>query len=133
MLQNTITLSVDQANNGTPINEEYRRYTESTDKSVYIGAGTTSLKKNHLAFGRIAAKPSASSLGIEKRQLKITETETVDSRTVGESVLADAIGTVSFNFPVGMSSARRKAFRQRLIAALDDDSIMDNFCDLGEI
>jgi len=133
MLQNTITLLVDVLNDTTLTPREYRRYTESTDKSVYIGPNTSSIKKDSLSFGRIAAKPSSKSLGIEKRQIKFTETKTVDSPVVGESVLADAIGTISFSFPAALSSEDRKAFRQRLIAALDDDAIMDSFCDLGEI
>lgn len=133
MLNNTITLSVDTANDGVVSDIDFIRFQAYTDKSIYIGPDHTSLITDQVAFYRTAAKPSGTSLGVEKRQIKITQTNSVPTSETDVSTYANDIATLQFSLPVGTSSASKKALRQRLIALLDDDSIMDSFMEVGEI
>jgi len=133
MLSNTLDLNVDINNDGNTEVQQFRRFEEFKDRSVYIGPGHSSRMRNVLAFSRIAEKPSGMSLGVAKRQLKVTQTMVVPTTDGTVTSLADNIATISFNLPVGTDAESKKELRQLLVAALDDDQLMDNFMGLGEI
>jgi hypothetical protein len=133
MLDNTIVLPVDVLNDGTTEDLELRRYQELTDKSVYHGPDHSSTHKSKVELYRTAAKPSGTSRGINRRMIKLTESVAVDTTVIGEQAIADSINSLNFAIPVGASKDFQKIIRQRFIAILDDDTIMDRFMDAGEI
>lgn len=126
MQANTLTLSVDAANNATPANEVYTRYEEYQNRSSYIGANHTPDDRDQLALYRTFPTKSGNFKGTAKSSVKFTkdvEVAGVDSST---TLTAPIILDVSFSVPVGATSADLIHARQRLIALLDSDSLMDS-------
>jgi hypothetical protein len=77
-----------------------------------------------MAFYRSVPKKSGNFNGVAKSAVKFTvdkEVEGVDSST---TVIAPLIGEISFSVPLGTTAAEAMELRQRMIAALDNDTIM---------
>lgn len=132
MQANTITLAVDKLNNGTPTSEVFTRHSESVDKTVYRGPDHTVSSPNTLTLYRTLPKRSGDFLGTSKVSIKLSETVSVVNGA-GETVSVPNIVEVSFSNPVGVSAAIMKAQRQRALAALDLDTVMDTFQGAQEI
>lgn len=126
MQANQLTLSVDAGNNGTPANETYTRYEEYQNRSTYIGANHTPDDRDLLAIYRTFPTKTGNFKGTAKSSVKFTkdvEVAGVDSNT---TIASPIIVECSFSVPVGASAAELKHARQRIIAALDNDSFMDS-------
>lgn len=124
MLDNTLVLPVDVANNGTWINKTFTRYTEFQNRSSYIGEAHSVSMRDNLSFYRSFPTKAANFKGTSKTSLKLTK----DIEVVGNDGLAQLtapiIAEVNFSFPVGTTSAEMVEVRQKLIALLDNDSLM---------
>lgn len=121
MLDNTITLPVDPANNEQVANEVYTRYEESANRSSYIGQDHSLAVRNTLAVTRSFPTVSGNFKGVAKSALKFTqdiEVEGVNAMTVNSSPM---IGTVGFSFPVGTTPSQAMHLRQRIVAAVDHE------------
>lgn len=125
MQNDTLTLSVDMANNGTPEDQVYSRYDESSGRSTYIGATHTPGDRNMLTLTRALPKRVGNFKGVSKSTIKLTRDTMVPGVDANTSVSAPIIIEVSFSFPVGVDATAAKNNRQRIVALLDDDSIMD--------
>lgn len=132
MQPNTITLSVDLLNNGTPTDEVFTRQEELVNRSTYRGPNHSLQARNMCQLYRTLPKRAGNFLGTAKLSLKFTHDITVVGAD-GNNLSAPAIGEVVFSLPVGMSDADKKALRQRIIAALDLDSVMDPFMNYQDI
>lgn len=118
MQANTITLPVDELNNGTPTDKAFSRFQEFTDRSVYNGPNHSVAAPNTMVLYRTLPKRTGSFLGAAKTAVKFTKTVTVlDSE--GNSTSKPAIAEASFSIPVGMTPAATLALRQHLVAAID--------------
>jgi hypothetical protein len=125
MLDNTITLAVDELNTDSTTDHEYSRYDEYQNRSVYNGPDNTLSSREILGFYRTTPSKSGNFKGVAKSSIKFTkdiEVEGVDSTT---SVTAPMIVTISFSMPIGATSAEVVEERQKAIALLDDDTLMD--------
>lgn len=124
MLDNTLVLAVDVLNDGITVNKTYTRYTEFQNRSSYIGEGHSVSKRDNLSFYRSFPTKAANFKGTSKTSLKLTE----DLEVVGNDGLAQLtapiIAEVNFSFPVGTTAAQMVVVRQKLIALLDNDSLM---------
>lgn len=126
MQANSIVLSVDAANNGSPSNETYQRYDEYPNRSVYIGATHVPESRDMFAFYRTFPSKSGNFRGTSKSAIKLTQDVSVAGVDSNTTLTAPMILEASFSLPVGATSADIKHLRQRLISMLDDDALMDS-------
>lgn len=132
MQANTITLPVDLLNTGSTTNELFTRHEETINRSTYRGPDHTVASPNTLQLYRTLPKRSGDYLGSAKVSVKLTAARTVTSAS-GLDIQAPDIAEVSFSIPVGVTAAQMKAVRQRLIAVLDMDAVMDTLMGSQEI
>lgn len=125
MLANQIDLSVDATNVGTPATQSYDRYEEFQNRSVYIGADHLPEARNMFAVYRTFPTKSGNFKGVSKSAVKFTQDAEVPGVDSATTLTAPIIIEVSFSVPVGCTNAELMEMRQRAIAALDDDTLMD--------
>lgn len=123
MQNNSITLAVDTANTGVTSSQVYTRLSEETNKSLYGRADHSLDHRHEMTFLRKYPVRSGNFKGTAKPTVKFTDSVQV-AGVDGNNVDCLLVGEVSFNIPVGVSDAALLEFRQRLIAALDTDSVM---------
>lgn len=133
MLDNQITLAVDPLNTGTTVSKVYRRFDTFQNRSIFIGDGHSSAARNNLSFYRSFPSRVGNFRGVAKTSVKFTEDVTVSGVDSTATLTAPVIVEVNFSFPVGVTTAHVKEMRQRVIALLDQDSIMDNLNNIQEI
>lgn len=119
MLDGTITLPVDVANNGTIVNRVYTRFDEYPLRSIYQGPGHTLINRDLLGFYRSPVNANNKDNGVAKSAAKITQDISVPGKDAATTVVKPMIADVSFSIPVGASAASTLEFRQRLIAVID--------------
>lgn len=126
MQADTLTLSVDAANDSNPANEVYTRYEEYQNRATYIGASHTPDDRDTVAIYRTFPTKSGNFKGTAKSAVKFTkdiEVAGVDSST---TITAPIILELSFSVPVGATTADVIHARQRAIALLDSDTFMNS-------
>lgn len=133
MQENTLTLSVDAANNSTPANEVYRRFEESAGRSLYIGSDHTNRVRNTLLLTRTMPKANGTFNGVGKTSFKFTQDVSVPTLNPDVDVTTPAIVEVLLSLPVGTTAAAAKHFRQRAVALLDNDAIISTLHELQEV
>lgn len=126
MQANTITLSVDAANTGTPANQVYSRYEEYPNRSSYIGDDHLPEVRNTMGIYRTFPTRTGNFKGASKSAVKFTQDVVVPGVDSTTEITSPIIVEVSFSVPVGAASADLKELRQRVIAALDQDALMDS-------
>jgi len=119
MLDNTITLPVDVAGNGTFVDKVYTRDEEYLNRAVYTGPGHTLSLRNTLSTYRTKPKKSGNFNGVGKAEFKFTQDYVVPGVDLSTSLVAATLIDVSTSFPVGISAANAMDMRQRAIAFLD--------------
>lgn len=126
MLDNTITLSVDEENDGTGnVDHVFTRQEEYLNRTLYVGDGNLpGENRNTVGFYRTAPKPSGNFKGTKKTAMKLTRDSSVTA-VDGSTIVAPRIWEISCSLPVGVAAADILLDRQTLIAALDDDDLMD--------
>lgn len=125
MQADQIVIAVDAANDANPANETYTRYQEFPDRSTYIGTAHVPEDRDVIAMYRTFPTRSGNFKGVSKSAVKLTkdvEVAGVDSST---TLTAPIIIDVSFSIPVGATAAEVLHARQRAVALLDTDSVMD--------
>lgn len=132
MLENTVTLPVDAANNGTPVDQVFTRHDEYQNRSVYNGPNHTLVARDQLSFYRTAVKKSGNFLGTAKTSAKFSRDFSVPSAD-GGTIVVPGILEISFSFPVGLSATQMKELRQRGVALLDTEAVISRLTELQEI
>lgn len=125
MLSDIITLPIDTANTGVTTDLTYSRYEEQTNRSTYISAVHEPGRRDILAFYRSVPKPAGVFKGVRKSSVKFTHDVTVDD-SAGGTIDCPVILEINFSIPIGVSTAVILELRQRLVALLDADTVMDN-------
>lgn len=129
MLDNTVTLSVDLLNDETFTDVDFTRVDVFPNRSLYKSVDDSYIIRDTLAFYRTLPKRSGNNLGVKKSAFKLTQDQVVPGVDATTTLTQPEIAEVSFNSPVGSTAAVRKIMRQRLIALLDNDTLMER---LGE-
>jgi hypothetical protein len=125
MQPNTISVNVDTLNDGTTIVEEdYTRYEEYQNRSVYIGENHSLSARDMLNLYRTFPKANGNSKGVAKSAVKLTLDVDVPGIDGIATLTVPFIIDISFSIPVGASSAAILRARQRALALLDSDVIM---------
>lgn len=128
MLDNTISLTVDVANDGETTADEtqvYSRHEEYLNRSVYIGEDHSLAAPHTLSWYRTQPKANGNFLGMAKSAFKISQCLSVPGADGVSNVNAPLIAEVSFAVPVGTTASQVVEMRQRLVALLDDDTLMN--------
>jgi hypothetical protein len=120
MLDNTITLSVDEDNSGSGFQDTvFTRQEEYLNRSLYKGPAHTMSRRDTLGFYRTQPKRSGNDLGTAKVDSKFTQDIEVDGADPSTSMVKPLIGAVNLSIPVGATDAQLLVLRQRIIALLD--------------
>lgn len=125
MLANTITLSVDEANNnGTPVETTLSRYVEEANRSTYVTATHLPGDRDQVAFARAFPKKSGNFKGVSKSSVKFTR-DVIVQDAQGNDILVPMIHEYSCSLPVGVELSAVVRARQRMVSLLDDDTVMN--------
>lgn len=125
MLDNAITIAVDEGNTGVTADQTFSRYEEYLNRSVYV-AGDHSLVSPHtLSFYRTQPKANGSFRGMAKSAFKFSESISVAGVDSSITLEAPLIAEMSFSIPVGATAAQVVEMRQRIVALLDGDILMN--------
>lgn len=119
MQDNTITLAVDELNNGTLVNKAMSRDDYSGNRSKYIAPTHLPQMRQEMTLFRSAAKPNGNFRGVNKTSVKLTWDRSVNGADGVTTVIAPSICECGFSLPVGMTEAEMLEFRQIMVAALD--------------
>jgi hypothetical protein len=133
MQANSITLSVDPANDSNPENQVFARYEERVDRTTYIGSGHTVGTRNQMQFYRTAPKRNGESRGSAKSAIKFTLDVEVSNASGDGNITLPLIGEVSFSVPVGATPAQTMELRQQIISVLDADTVSAALVDILDI
>lgn len=125
MQPDLITIPVDTANTGTTTDLTLKRVEEHLHRSVYITPDHLPDARDTCTLYRTPIKKTSTSRGVMKTAFKFS-TDVIVGSPSGEDVDAVLIGEVNFSVPVGVTAATMLLLRQRIIALLDDDTIMDD-------
>lgn len=125
MLDNTITLAVDTANSGTTTDQDYTRYSEHENRTVYVGETHSMVARDEMSVYRTFPKPNGTFRGVSKTAIKFTEDQVVYGVDGVSQLTAPVILDIQFSIPVGITTAKIVELRQRAIALLDKDTVMD--------
>lgn len=126
MQPNSIILPVDKLNTGVTTDETFGRYDEYQNRTIYTGDGHSLSSDNKLTMYRTFPKPSGNFKGVGKSSYKFTKDFTVLGVDGLAQLTAPLIVEVNFSIPVGISDADVLEARQRALALLDIDTIMDD-------
>jgi hypothetical protein len=130
---NVITLSVDEANDANVADYEYRRLNDHLFRSDYIHSSNHAVdSRDTLNFYATPAKPAGNFRGVQRSSYKFT-TDIVVSGVDGVAEITSPIITeVKQSIPVGATNAQILLERQKALAMIDTDAIMDNLNELLE-
>lgn len=126
----TFTVQVDEANNAVNVATLFTKVDYSGNKSIFQAPAHSLLLRDKLEFFRTYPTKSGNFNGVAKCGFKLTDDEIVAGVDQSTSLVAPEIGQVSFSVPVGVTAASSKKLRQRIIAILDNDTIMDKLFNL---
>lgn len=125
MQANQLSVQTDPLNNGTIVPEPYDRYEEYQNRSVYIGASHTPDTRDTISLYRSFPTKSGNFKGVSKSSVKLTKDHLVLGVDGVSNLTSPVIVEVNFSVPLGVTAANLLEIRQRVIALLDDDSMMD--------
>lgn len=125
MQPNQLILQVDPANDATVVAETYDRFEEFQNRSTYIGVNHVPEDRDTLTLYRSFPTKSGNFKGVAKTAAKFSKDFGVEGVDGVTTVTAPAIIDISFSLPVGITDADIVKLRQRAIALLDDDTVMN--------
>lgn len=133
MLDNTITLAVDVLHNETTVDQDYLRYEEQANRSVYIGEDHSLSVRNQLVHTRSFPTQAGNYRGVAKSSFKFSQDVTVPGVDSTTNITAPLIQQISFSIPVGTPTAKVLEMRQRLVAYVNSDAFMDRLTQKLEV
>lgn len=119
MLDNIITISTDIA--GTPTSENFNRFEEHLNRSLYVADDHTLSLRNLLTLFRTQPKKVGNFNGVAKSAAKFTQDISVPGVDSATTLIAPVIFEVSCSAPVGASAAQIDLVRQRVAALIVED------------
>lgn len=124
MLDDVITLAVDEANDSNLTNHVFSRFEEYQNRSVYTEAIHSVIARDTLTFYRTFPKVMGNFRGTAKSAMKFSKDYSVDGVDGVASLTSPLIVEVSCSIPVGIAVADQMIARQRVISLLDGDALM---------
>lgn len=136
MLANEITLTVDEANDGdttADVDHVYTRFEEFQNRTTYIGATHSLSNRDTLGFYRTFPKANGNFKGVIKNAVKFTKDLSVIGVDGVATLTSPLIVEVNFSIPVGATTAEVLLARQKALALLDLDTVMNKLNNTLEI
>lgn len=124
MQPNTLTINVDTLNTGSTTPEVYNRSNEFENRSVYIGASHALDSRDTIGLYRSYPSKNGNFKGVAKTSLKFTKDIEVTGVDGVSTLTSPIIFELSASIPVGATDAQILECRQRVIALVDDDTVM---------
>lgn len=127
MQPNDITLTVDETNDGSTtadVDHIYTKFDLFNTRSVYHHSAHEPDMRDMLSFYRTPAKASGNSRGTQKSAFKFTKDWTVVGRD-GSNIVLPGYLEVNASIPLGVTDAQVMVQRQKAIALLDLDLIVN--------
>lgn len=124
MLDNTMTIQVDQLGNDVLVAETYERFDSGNNFSLYRGENHSMESRDLLGFYRTFPKPSGNFKGVARSSFKFTTDKVVTGVDGLAQLTAPIIIEVSFSKPVGVTDADLLHARERVAALLQDQTVM---------
>lgn len=124
MLDNVITLAVDELNDTNTVDHVYSRFEEFQNRSVYTMSNHSVISRDTLTFYRTFPKVMGNFKGTAKSAMKFSKDYAVEGVDGIASLTSPLIFEVSCSVPVGIVVADQMISRQRAIALLDGDTLM---------
>jgi hypothetical protein len=124
MQANVITLAVDELNTESTTDHVYSRFEEFANRSVYTEAAHQLTARDTLALYRTFPKTNGNFPGTAKSMAKFSQDLGITGVDGLATLTSPLIGGISFSVPVGVDAAAQMVMRQRMIALLDDDTVM---------
>lgn len=118
------TLTVDEANNGTLVDNTINLHRFTDTRRVYRGEEHSDSSEELVTFTVSDPTPSGESLGRGKTQVKLTKDISVPNRSGSGEVSDPIIATAQFSVPVGATEAEIDYALQYMIALLDNQNIV---------
>lgn len=126
MQDNVLTLAVDELNTDSTTDHVYTRFDGSfQNRAIYIRDTHELDARDSLTLYRTFQKVNGNFKGTAKSSFKFTWDRAVTGVDGLAELTAPIISEVRYSVPVGVSVADMMICRQRQIALLDDDTIMD--------
>lgn len=122
-LPNTLTVSIDKENDGSPIAVILSEIERAADRSRYKFPTHTLISRDYVDFYRTLNKKVGNFNGVAKSAIKVTRDITVPGVDTTTTIVAPQIGQVSFSSPVGASQAQELEIAMRLVACIVDTVI----------
>lgn len=123
-MSDSMTLHVDVQNNGHPVDNVYTFFDLYQNRAVYQSANHTIASPDTLTLYRTIPKPAGNFPGQAKVAAKFSK-QVVVLGNDGTDVSGPIITEISQSYPVGTTSARLLEERQKAVALVDRDDIMD--------
>lgn len=134
MQANTIILSVKDADGLNPSDKAFTRIKVDGNRSTYYEDGVhSSVNRSQLQLYRTDSKPSGNCVGTRKCAVKLTKDQSVPNRDGSGNNVLPCLCEVNFSIPEGTDKLNVAELRRTVIAALADNEIMDDLCELLEI
>lgn len=121
----TIALSVDTENTGVISTLTYSHFESIANRSIYNSEHHDLIMRDTLGLYRTFPKPTETFRGVGRSAIKFTSDITVAGRDGTSNIVSPLIMEISFSVPVGATEAQIVEIRQRAIALLDSDAIMN--------
>lgn len=125
MQPDEFTLAVDTENTDVTTDVVYTKFDKSQNYSIYHLPNHTLSSRDMLGMYRSFPKQSGNFRGTAKSAVKYTKDITIPG-VDSLDLVAPLIVEVSFSIPVGATVAQCIEMRQRTIALLDNDLIMNS-------
>jgi len=118
-----IALMVDEANDSTLVEHDLARDISVNRTSMYYDEDHTVASRNMLTFKSVLPKTSGNFYGTLRTNFKFTK-DIVVTGVNGEDIKVPLIGEASFSLPSGVTPAEVLVLRQKMVALLDNDTVM---------
>lgn len=126
MISNDLTLNVDYLNDGNTTAEAYERSETYQNRSVFVGDSHQLDARDTMSFYRSFPTKNGNFKGTAKSSVKLTRDVDVTGVDGVATLTSPIIVEASFSIPVGATAADVLKARQRMIAILDTDVVMDD-------
>jgi hypothetical protein len=130
---NEIALIVDPLNNGTTETQTYSNQSRAEGSSLYRLVGSDLKNRDELRFAATLPKRSGNFPGVLRTEVRLTQSVEVEGVETSTTVSGTATLSLQASIPLGMTEADVKLLRQRMIALLDEDSVVSDLMQIGEV
>jgi hypothetical protein len=125
MIPDTFTVAVDILNNGTTTDKVYERAETFPGRSIFTGDNHSLEAEDSVTFYRTMPKSNGNFKGTGRTTVKTRQDFIVAGADGVAQLTQIASAETLFALPVGMTSAQKLEFRQRHIALLDHELMID--------